>query len=85
MNFASRLAAVALAALLVGCSLPALAQSGPQQSDLPPPQRAPGPDSYGPDELVSFGQRFFGDFFASLPNGAAGCGFSPFGPIPVVC
>jgi hypothetical protein len=66
MNFASRLAAVALAALLVGLSLPASAQSAPPPSNLPPPQRTPGPAYYGPDELVSSGQRFFGNVSRGL-------------------
>jgi len=69
MNFASRLAAVALAALLVGWSLPASAQSAqsPPPSNLPPPQRAPGPDYYGPDELVSVIERAVSQW--GLPNG----------------
>ena len=68
MNFASRLAAVALAALLVGWSLPASAQSAPPPPNVPPPQRTPGPDYYGPDELVSSGQRFFGNVSRGLAS-----------------
>jgi len=71
MNFASRLAAVALAALLVGWSLPALAQSAqpaPPPTNLPPPQRTPGPDYYGPDELVTAGHRFFGNVSRGLAS-----------------
>ena len=59
MTFASRLAAVALAAL-VGWIVPASAQQPPPPPDLPPPQRNPGPNTYGPDELVSAGHHFFG-------------------------
>ena len=59
MNFASRLAAVVLAAALMGWSLPASAQSAPPPQNLPPPQRTPGPDYYGPDELVSSGHPPF--------------------------
>ena len=67
MNFASRIAALTIAALLVGWSLPASAQTVPPASNLPPPQRTPGPDYYGPDELVSSGQRFFGNVSYNLP------------------
>src|SRR5258708_37704989 len=55
MNFASRLAAMTLAALMCWT----LAASA--QQPLPPPQRAPGPDNYGPDELTTAGHRFFGN------------------------
>ena len=71
MNFASRLAAVALAALLVGWSLPASAQSAeppPPPPNLPPPQRTPGPDNYGPDELTTAGHRFFGNVSRGLAS-----------------
>jgi hypothetical protein len=78
MNFASRLAAVLVAALL--CSVVSVsAQQAPlpppppdmpppQQVPGPPPQRAPGPDSYGPDELVGAGQRFFGNVSRGLAS-----------------
>lgn len=69
MKFASRLAVLALAALLVGWSLPASAQSdAPPPPNLPPPQRAPDPDYYAPDELVSSGQRFFGNVSRGLAS-----------------
>jgi len=68
MNFASRIAALTIAALLVGWSLPASAQTVPPASNLPPPQRTPGPDYYGPDELVSSGQRFFGNVSRGLAS-----------------
>ena len=67
MNLASRLAALALAALL-GWSFPASAQTAPPPSNLPPPQRTPGPDYYGPDELVTEGHRFFGNVSRGLAS-----------------
>jgi len=48
MIFASRLAAVTLAAMMCW-TMPAFSQE--QQQPLPPPQRAPGGNNYGPDEL----------------------------------
>ena len=57
MTFASRLAALALAAM-VGWIVPASAQQAPPPN-LPPPQRSPTPNTYGPDELVTAGHRFF--------------------------
>src|SRR6266436_6492215 len=62
MNFASRLAAMTLAALMC---LPLFASA---QQPLPPPQRAPGPDNYGPDELTSAGHRFFGNVSRGLAS-----------------
>jgi len=50
MKLASRLVAIAIATLIAG-SAPALAQTPP-----PPPPNT----SYGPDELVAAGHRFFG-------------------------
>ena len=68
MNIASRLAAVTVAALLCW-SASASAQSAPPPpaQNLPPPQRAPGPNTYGPDELVNAGHRFFGGGEKALP------------------
>src|SRR5258708_36832224 len=62
MNFASRLAAVTLAALM--CWTVAASAQQP----LPPPQRAPSPDNYGPDELVTAGHRFFGNVSRGLAS-----------------
>ncbi len=94
MTFVSRLAAVALAAL-VCWTVPGSAQQAPpynsqqappypqapppnaqqapqyQQAppaNLPPPQRQPGPDVYGPDELVNAGHRFFGNVSRGLAS-----------------
>ena len=36
--------------------------------NLPPPQRQPGPDVYGPDELVNAGHRFFGNVSRGLAS-----------------
>ena len=66
MTFASRLAAVALAAM-VGWIIPASAQQ-PPPPDLPPPQRTPTPSTYGPDELVNAGHRFFGNVSRGLAS-----------------
>src|SRR5436309_15472691 len=66
MTFASRLAAVALAAL-VGWIIPASAQQAPPPN-LPPPQRTPTPGTYGPDELVTAGHRFFGNVSRGLAS-----------------
>ena len=80
MIFVSRLAAVAFAAL-VCWSVPTAAQQAPppypqqpypqQQppaANLPPPQRQPGPDYYGPEELVGAGHRFFGNVSRGLAS-----------------
>ena len=64
MTFASRLAALALAAM-VGWIVPASAQQAPPPN-LPPPQRSPTPNTYGPDELVTAGHRFFGSISRGL-------------------
>jgi len=67
MTFASRLAAVALAAL-VGWIVPASAQTAAPPPNLPPPQRTPTPTTYGPDELVNAGHRFFGNVSRGLAS-----------------
>src|SRR6202045_1399691 len=66
MKSASRLAALAFAALMCW-TVPVSAQQGPPPQ-LPPPQRTPGPDNYGPDELVSAGHRFFGNVSRGLAS-----------------
>jgi hypothetical protein len=85
MIFASRLAAVMLAAMC--WIVPALAQQQPQMQPQPlpppqqvqpvpqmqqqqslPPQRQPGPTTYGPDELTSAGHRFFGNVSRGLAS-----------------
>src|SRR5579872_6936959 len=75
MNFALRLAGVALAAMI--WSVPSLAQQQgapppdqppPPRQDLPPPQRQPGPNYYGPDELVNAGHKFFGNVSRGLAS-----------------
>ncbi|MBV8922156.1 DUF1134 domain-containing protein [Bradyrhizobium sp.] len=79
MNFASRLAAALLAALLWSAGPLSAQQAPPPPPDmpppqqvpgqpLPPPQRAPGPDYYGPDELVGAGHRFFGNVSRGLAS-----------------
>jgi hypothetical protein len=92
MIFASRLAAVTLAALMCWTVPASAQQSGPvQQAPLqqapaqqapmqqapmqqapeqrpPPPQRAPGPATYGPDELVGAGHKFFGNVSRGLAS-----------------
>src|SRR5580693_8246776 len=65
MIFASRLAALTLAALMC-CTVPALSQQLPPPQ--PPPQREPGPTTYGPDELTSAGHRFFGNVSRGLAS-----------------
>jgi hypothetical protein len=84
MIFASRLAAVTLAAMC--WIVPALAQQQPQMQPQPlpppqqmqpqqatapqppPPQRQPGPTTYGPDELTNAGHRFFGNVSRGLAS-----------------
>ena len=82
MTFASRLAAVTLAALMCWIApafsqqqaaplQPAPLQPAAQQAEqpaLPPPQRQPGPSTYGPDELTSAGHRFFGNVSRGLAS-----------------
>jgi len=43
------------------------AQQAPP-ADLPPPQRQPSPTTYGPDELVGAGHRFFGNVSRGLAS-----------------
>ena len=64
MILASRLAAVTLAALMCW-TVPASSQQGPQP---PPPQRQPSPYTYGPDELVGAGHKFFGNVSRGLAS-----------------
>src|SRR6478609_8759400 len=58
MTFASRMAALALAAFTLAVS-PASAQQGP---------RGPAPDSYRSEELVNTGHRFFGNVSRGLAS-----------------
>jgi hypothetical protein len=64
MIFASRLAAVTLAAMMCW-TLPAVAQ---QDQEQPPPQRVPGSSTYEPDELTNAGHRFFGNVSRGLAS-----------------
>src|SRR5437879_13545093 len=64
MYFASRLAAVTLTALLCWTG-PASSQQAPQP---PPPQYQPGGNTFGPDELVGAGHRFFGNVSRGLAS-----------------
>ncbi|GLH80740.1 hypothetical protein SSBR45G_56490 [Bradyrhizobium sp. SSBR45G] len=79
MSFASRLAATTLAAVLALTASVSAQQAPPpapppqaappyQQQPAPPPQRAPSPDSFGPDELVNAGHRFFGNVSRGLAS-----------------
>jgi hypothetical protein len=84
MIFASRLAAVTLAAMMC-LAVPASAQQPvqqqpmqqqpmqqplppEQQQPLPPPVRQPTPNTYGPDELTNAGHRFFGNVSRGLAS-----------------
>jgi hypothetical protein len=92
MTFATRLAAVTLAALMCW-TVPASAQQQPpaypaqqpppaypaqqppaaypaQQppAAYPPPQRQAGPETFGPEELVSAGHKFFGNVSRGLAS-----------------
>ena len=84
MIFASRLAAVTLAAMMCS-SVPVFAQQPvqqqpmqqppmqqqmppEQQQPLPPPVRQPSPNTYGPDELTNAGHRFFGNVSRGLAS-----------------
>jgi hypothetical protein len=83
MIFASRLAAVTLAALMcwtvpASSQQPAppmaqqpaqpMAPQGAPPDAAPPPQRAPSGSTYGPDELTSAGHRFFGNVSRGLAS-----------------
>ncbi|MDB5517154.1 MAG: rane protein [Tardiphaga sp.] len=84
MTFASRLAAVALAAMTcwmvpASAQQPQYQQPAPQQQlqpapqpqyQQPAPQPAPQatPSTYGPDELVGAGHRFFGNVSRGLAS-----------------
>src|ERR1043166_578773 len=64
MTVASRLAAASFAAAL--CWLvPASAQ---QAAPQPPPRAQPSPDSFGIDELVGAGHKFFGNVSRGLAS-----------------
>jgi len=52
---------------MIGWIVPASAQQAPPPN-LPPPQRAPSPNTYGPDELVTAGHRFFGNVSRGLAS-----------------
>src|SRR5271163_3819689 len=79
MTFAFRLAAMTLVALTCW-AMPVSAQqaapplpppiSEPQQGAPPPdlPPRQPGPTTYGPDELVGAGHKFFGNVSRGLAS-----------------
>lgn len=66
MTFASRLAAVAFAALMCWSAGASAQQPPPPQ--YPPPQRQPTPYTYGPDELVGAGHKFFGNVSRGLAS-----------------
>ena len=44
------------------------AQPQPQPAPYPPPQRQAGPETFGPDELVSAGHKFFGNVSRGLAS-----------------
>ena len=84
MTFASRLAAVTFAALMCWTAPASAQQPPPpaypaqqpppvypaQQppAAYPPPQRQAGPETFGPDELVSAGHKFFGNVSRGLAS-----------------
>ena len=43
-------------------------QAQPQPAPYPPPQRQSGPETFGPDELVSAGHKFFGNVSRGLAS-----------------
>jgi hypothetical protein len=51
-----------------GQQYPAQQYPAPPTANLPPPRREPGPDYYGPDELVTAGHRFFGNVSRGLAS-----------------
>jgi hypothetical protein len=81
MIFASRLAAVTLAALMCWTVPASSQQPAPPMAQQPappmapqaappeaPPQRAPSGGTYGPDELTNAGHRFFGNVSRGLAS-----------------
>ena len=68
MIFASRLAAATLAALMCWTVPASAQQAAPPPEQLPPAQRQPGPATYGPDELVGAGHKFFGNVSRGLAS-----------------
>ena len=84
MTFASRLAAVTFAALMCWTvpasaqqvqpaplpppQYPQPAPLPPPQQQYPPPKRQAGPETFGPDELVSAGHKFFGKVSRGLAS-----------------
>jgi hypothetical protein len=71
MSFASRLAAATLAALM--CWTLSAAAQQVQPAEPPPPapppqQRQPSPNTFGPDELLGAGHRFFGNVSRGLAS-----------------
>src|SRR6201991_1053824 len=74
MTFASRLAAATLAAMLAGPAPAAAQQPPPQQpppqqpAPQPPPRAQPSPDTFGPDELLGAGHKFFGNVSRGLAS-----------------
>jgi len=66
MIFASRLAAVTLAAMMCWI-VPASAQPAPPEPAAAP-QRVPNTSTYAPEELVSAGHRFFGNVSRGLAS-----------------
>ena len=67
MIFASRLAAV-IAAALMCLTVPASAQQAQPVQQMPPQQRQQGPSTFGPDELVGAGHKFFGNVSRGLAS-----------------
>ncbi len=47
---------------------PAQQYPAPPVANLPPPRREPGPEVYGPDELMTAGHRFFGNVSRGLAS-----------------
>src|SRR6266852_355347 len=66
MNFALRFAAVTLAALMCW-TVPASSQQGPPPQ-VAPPHYQPSPNTYGPDELLGAGHKFFGNVSRGLAS-----------------
>ena len=66
MTLISRLAAVALAAVMFGIVPASAQQSAPYQA--PPAQRGGAPGTYSSDELLKSGARFFGNVSRGLAS-----------------